>query len=157
MFNSLQKFLNCLQKNNVPLIALLIGQVLHVFWSWVFVIKLQYGIVGTGIASIISNGTIFLICAVYASMLEDIKESIFWPDYRSFQGLTEYLKIGVPQTLMLCSEWWAFELITLITGYLGVKTQAAQILLFNFTMVMFCFAMGLSTVSSTLIGCQIGK
>jgi MATE family multidrug resistance protein len=85
------------------------------------VIHLEYGIVGTGIASLISNGTVFLICTIYASMIPEISESIFWPDHRCFYGLSEYLKIGIPQTIMLCSEWWAFELITVVTGYFGVK------------------------------------
>jgi Na+-driven multidrug efflux pump len=82
---------------------------------------MDYQIVGTGIASGIANGTVFLICTIYAATLEDISKSIQWPDYRSMIGLGEYLKIGVPQTMMLCSEWWAFELITVVTGYFGVK------------------------------------
>ena len=54
-------------------------------------------------------------------MIPEISEAIFWPDYRSFIGLSEYLKLGIPQTIMLCTEWWAFEVIALATGYLGVK------------------------------------
>jgi multidrug resistance protein, MATE family len=90
-FDMLRKFLNCLQKNTVPLKAIAIGQVFHVFWSWLFVIKYEYGVVGTGYAGVISNGSILIICLIYTSMLEDIKEGVFWPDSRSFTGIQEYL------------------------------------------------------------------
>jgi hypothetical protein len=49
---------------------------------------------------------------------------VFLPDRRSYLGLNEYLKIGIPQTVMACSEWWAYEVQTIMTGYLGVKAQA---------------------------------
>lgn len=58
---------------------------------------------------------------------------------------------------MACSEWWAYELQTILTGYLGVKAQATQIIIFNFTSLTYSFGVGLQTTSCTLIGVQIGN
>jgi MATE family multidrug resistance protein len=58
---------------------------------------------------------------------------------------------------MICAEWWAYEIIAIISGYFGVKVQAAQVVLANFSVLMFMFAVGLSTSTCTLIGKNIGK
>lgn len=91
------------------------------FWSWLFVIKYNYGVVGTGYAGVISNGSILIICLIYTSMLEDVKEGVFWPDSRSCTGIYEYLKVGIPSVVMIAAEWWAYEVIAILTGLFGVK------------------------------------
>lgn len=58
---------------------------------------------------------------------------------------------------MCCSEWWAYEFITLLAGYLGVKAQATQIITFNFTSIMYAVAQGLQTSSCTLVGKHVGN
>ncbi len=92
--------------------------------SWYFVLHLNYGILGTGIASGLTNFFALIIVLIFTYCTDDIKEAVFLPDRRSYVGLSEYLKIGIPQTIMACSEWWAYELQTILTGYLGVKAQA---------------------------------
>jgi MATE family multidrug resistance protein len=103
----------------------IISQTLHLFWSWLFVLHFKLEIVGTGIASALTNFINLSICLFYSSMLNDIKEAIFFPDKRSFYGLREYLMIGIPQTILVCMEWWVFEIVTLLTGQFGYKYQAA--------------------------------
>jgi MATE family multidrug resistance protein len=51
----------------------------------------------------------------------DFKDMIFWFDKTILFDLSTYLKIGVPGMLMLCFEWWAFELLAIFTGLLGVE------------------------------------
>jgi hypothetical protein len=43
------------------------------------------------------------------------------PNKSTFQGLDEYIKLGVPACLMLISKWWALEVMTLITASFGVE------------------------------------
>ena len=69
-----------MQKCNVPMVAQCVGQVFHVFLSWLFVWKLDYGIVGTGIASVITNFIIYTILIVYTYILDDLKEANTLPD-----------------------------------------------------------------------------
>ena len=45
-------------------------------------------------------------------------------DRNSLCGWPEYLRLAIPATILLCSEWWAFEILTLIAGLIGVKAQA---------------------------------
>ncbi len=59
-----------------------------------------------------------------------------------FKGWKKYLSLAIPSTLMLCSEWWAFELLTIMAGWIGVNEQAIAIVLFNIDALVFMIAYG---------------
>ena len=42
-----------------------------------------------------------------------------------------FLRLGLPGMLMICLEWWAFEIGTVITGVLGRTQLAVNSVLFN--------------------------
>jgi hypothetical protein len=48
------------------------------------------------------------------------KETRARPDASIFYKWKEYLWIGIPGASMLCFEWWAFELLAIFSGYMGV-------------------------------------
>jgi hypothetical protein len=43
-----------------------------------------------------------------------------WPDMRILLGLKEYLQIAIPSMLMIFLDWWVWELMILLSGYLSV-------------------------------------
>jgi len=67
----------------------------------------------------------YLVCAVqlfmgyrYAAVQRtlqpfSIKEALNWKENWN------YIKLGIPGTVMLCSEWWAYELLTVMSSMLG--------------------------------------
>ena len=42
-------------------------------------------------------------------------------NYWAKNGLIEYTKIGIPCTVMICIEWWAYSLMMIISGNFGVS------------------------------------
>lgn len=57
---------------------------------------------------------------------------------------------------MLCAEWWAFEILILLSGIIGVKEQAALIIQFTICSMTYMVNLGIQEASATLIGNQIG-
>ena len=45
------------------------------------------------------------------------------PDKRTFEldGIMEYYRIGIPNTLMRCFEIWAYEVMIIVAGYISVN------------------------------------
>mmetsp|Transcript_24676 Transcript_24676/g.38775 ORF Transcript_24676/g.38775 Transcript_24676/m.38775 type:complete len:523 (+) Transcript_24676:311-1879(+) len=72
------------------------------------------------------------------------------------KGIPEFLSIAVPSCAMLCMEWWAFELSTLISGRLGTLSLASQTVLFNATALFYMVPLGVSTAAATRVGNSIG-
>ncbi|KAH9266670.1 hypothetical protein BASA83_010477 [Batrachochytrium salamandrivorans] len=86
------------------------------------------GIVGAPIATSISNIFICILTICYVAFVEG-KESWGgweWKEALDFPKLWTYTKLGVPGVAMVCSEWWAFELVALASGMLGEQSLAAQ-------------------------------
>jgi len=57
---------------------------------------------------------------VFTYKQEDLREAWIMPDYRVFSGVTAYVRLAVPSTIMMCLEWWVWEVMVLISGWLGV-------------------------------------
>jgi MATE family multidrug resistance protein len=96
------------------------GLFVHFIASFYFVVYLDLGILGTGYSSACSFFVTFLALIYFSLKQEDIKETMVWPDYRIFFGLKEYLYIAVPSMLMIFLDWWVWELMILLSGYLSV-------------------------------------
>lgn len=86
---------------------------------------MELGIVGIGYASTLSNLTVYSSLIIYSSCIPELKEAVFLPDKKTFRMLSQYLALGVPSVLMMMLEWWAYEVMTLMAGYIGVNEQAA--------------------------------
>jgi hypothetical protein len=39
--------------------------------------------------------------------------------------------MGIPTTVMMCLDWWVWELMILTSGYLGTNAQASQVVMMN--------------------------
>lgn len=58
---------------------------------------------------------------------------------------------------MLCFEWWAFELLAIFTGILGVEPLAAEVVIINMITFIFMLPLGISYTASALVGNFVGE
>lgn len=77
-------------------------------------------------------------------------------DKRALQQWWEFLKLGIPGAAMTCSEWWAYEILTLMASRLGTASVAAQSLMLQVLALAFMVPLGLSIATASLIGNAIG-
>lgn len=158
LFDALKKFLSAQCKNGIPVYTQLITTILHFGWCYLFISRMNMREYGAAIAT---NITYILNCViaetwVYSLRNSDFKEMIFFFDKTSFTGLGKYLKIGVPGMLMLCFEWWAFELLAIFSGLLGVNELAAEVVIINIVSFIFMLPLGISYSASALTGIYLG-
>lgn len=76
------------------------------------------GIRGVSLATCITYFLNFILITIYATMNKDLKKSWFFFNKDSTRNIGEYLRIAIPGTLMLVFEWWTFEILTLMAGYM---------------------------------------
>ena len=136
----------------VPMIAQMGGTLLHILWCYLFVLKANMGVRGLGLATALTNLIIFVMITVYAHCVPKIKETLFCPNAQTFSGWGEYLRFGVPATVMLCAEWWAFEILILLSGIIGVQEQAVLVIQFTIMCMTYMINLGIQEASATLIG-----
>ena len=57
---------------------------------------------------------------------------------------------------MLCSEWWSFEILTLIASRLGTAEVSAQTIIIQVASLAYMIPLGISVSTSSLVGNFIG-
>ncbi len=57
---------------------------------------------------------------------------------------------------MLCSEWWAFEILTAFAAVIGTQEVAAQTIILQIASLSFMVPLGLGIASCTIVGNLLG-
>ena len=98
------------------------GLGIHVAVCYVFVLLLKLDILGLGLANVLTQLCVYSLLLVYTRMQEDLQEA-FVPFTLSEASneLGPYIKLAIPSTIMLVLDWWVWEFMILISGYLGVN------------------------------------
>jgi MATE family multidrug resistance protein len=122
--------------------------------------SLSIGPTGSPIATSLTNWiTLFLVIlyAVYIKGLENLRWGGFSLN-EAFNSaeLWKFVKLGVPGIVMLCSEWWAFEVVALAAGAISNSVLAAQTILLNVGAFLYFIPLGLSVAATTRIGNCLG-
>ena len=82
------------------------------------------GVLGAAIALNITYMSTYLIQEFYINYFDwpffsEFIQPFFSRKSLSWSGAKEFLKLGVPGTVMQCAEWWAFEVLAIFAGMLG--------------------------------------
>ena len=94
---------------------------------------------------------------VYPLSLKNLNKALFWPNKNDcFTKWDEFLALGIPTACMECLEWWAFDILILITGVIGVEEQAANVIIMNIVFDASMIAYGMQEALTTLVGNCIG-
>ena len=118
-------WLLCLRTPHIFLVTQIATTILYfpiVYW---FVNVLDGGVVGLGLAFVAQATLQWIVITVWMSLTPKFKEAIFLPRADSFEGWGEYLSLSIPGTIMICGEWWAWLIVSMIAGLMGVTELAA--------------------------------
>lgn len=88
----------------------------------------------------------------YATVMRTLQP---W-DRRAFTDWWEYIQLGLPGTIMLCSEWWAFECLMLFATFLGTPQVAAQTIILQISSMSFMVPLGIGVTCASFVGNAIG-
>ncbi|GJN15157.1 hypothetical protein PR202_gb02050 [Eleusine coracana subsp. coracana] len=98
-----------------PSIATLL---LHIPLCWLLVFKTSLGFIGASLAISLSYWLNVIMLAVYIRYSSACKETRSPPTVEAFKGVGLFLRLALPSALMLCFEWWSFEILILVSGLL---------------------------------------
>ena len=119
---------------------------------------LELGIVSAACAYVVTSWCSLLLLVVYLLITRQHEPT--WPKWRMadvLSGWRPYLKLALPGTLMLCAEWWAFELTMLMAGGVGDVALGAHALLFQVVAFAFMVPLGLGVAATVRVGTKLGE
>ena len=118
--------------------------------------KFELGIKGLAYATIAKDGILYVAIVIYARCSSQVNWVLQPIDRDAFRDWGNYLRVSLPSMAMLCSEWWAFEVIFILAGILGVLELGALSICLNVHSLLYRLPLGVTEATSALIGNSIG-
>ncbi|XP_065629044.1 protein DETOXIFICATION 29 isoform X1 [Quercus suber] len=151
------KFLQSQSKIMVMALIAAVVLVLHTLFSWLFMLKLGWGLVG---AAIVLDLSWWLI--VIAQLLYIFSGTCgrAWSGFslKAFQNLWGFVKLSLASAVMLCLEVWYFMALILFAGYLKnaeVSVDAFSICM-NILGWTIMVALGMNAAISVRVSNELG-
>ena len=155
-----RKFLQT-QRIVYPLIVLnVIGNIVNIISHYLFIVQFKFGVEGSAISLAIGYWTMALLYMGYIRCTSLYRSS--WQGWRvdSMNGWLHYCKYGITGLLMLCLEWWTFEIGLLIVGATSAdpKVQVGIFsVMLNVGIQMFTIPIGFGIATTVRVGNLLGE
>ena len=137
----------------------IIGDVVNIGCHYFFVIHLGFGVEGSAISISIAYWSLAIMYVLYIRCSSLYHTS--WPGWTmdSLKGWFHYCKYGVPGMVMLCLEWWTFEIGYLVVGATSADPKVAIgifSIMFYITVQIFMVPLGFTIAATVRIGNLLG-
>lgn len=130
----------------------------HVLLSWVLVFSSGLGNIGAAVAIGLSMWLNVIILALYMTLSPACAKTRAPVSWEVVNGMREFFQFAIPSAVMICLEWWSFELLILLSGLLPnpqLETSVLSICL-NTIATLYAIPFGLSGAVSTRVSNQLG-
>lgn len=158
-FECSRRYLFCQGVFNNILYTMVSACFIHTGLLYLLVIVLDLKILGAAIATAITYTSDFLILYFINSLNPNLvfSHKFFFFDKEAFKKVFEFLKFGIPAAFMCMMEWWAYEVISIYAGWLGVNELAATIIISQIFIIMFMNSLGITFAATSLVGNSLGS
>ncbi|XP_031110374.1 protein DETOXIFICATION 14-like [Ipomoea triloba] len=100
---------------------------------WAFVFKLNLGSAGAALSIGVSYWFNVILILIYVKYSSTCKKSHTSLSREVYSTMGEFFRFAVPSAVMVCLEWWSFELIVLLSGILPNPKLETSVLAICFT------------------------
>nr|XP_029509314.1 multidrug and toxin extrusion protein 1-like [Oncorhynchus nerka] len=124
--------------------------------NYILLFSLEMGVIGSAIANSLSQITICLLLYLYICWRGLHKNT--WAGWSSeaLQEWDSYMQLAIPSTLMVCFEWWIWEIGGFLAGMLGEVDLAAQHVLLEIGAITYMFPLGVHAAACVRVGNALG-
>ncbi|XP_061606784.1 multidrug and toxin extrusion protein 1-like isoform X3 [Phyllopteryx taeniolatus] len=124
--------------------------------NYVFLGVLELGVAGSAAANTISQYSLMVFLFVYMNARGLHKAT--WDGW-SLDSLREwgpFLRLAVPSMLMMCLEWWLYEIASILAGLISEVELGAESILYQLAVMVFMLPTGFSVAASICVGNALG-
>ncbi|KAL8486024.1 hypothetical protein ACS0TY_028071 [Phlomoides rotata] len=133
----------------------LMAVLFHVPLNYVLVMGLGWGVPGVAVASVLTNLHMLVLVMGYVCVYGRWE----WKWGGGFgSGIGPLLSLAVPSCIGICLEWWWYEIVTVLAGYLPNPKLAvgATGIMIQTTSLMYTVPMALAGCVSARVGNEVG-
>ena len=159
LFNLSTKFLQTQNIVNPTIWLTILGNVVNVCCQYLFVVHLGFGVEGSALSVSIAYWSLAIMYALYIRCSSLYLTS--WPGWTCdiFRGWLHYCKYGIPGMIMMCLEWWTFEIGFLIVGGTSAHPKVEigiYSVMFSVSSQLFSVPIGFTVAATVRVGNLLG-
>ncbi|XP_076929986.1 protein DETOXIFICATION 16-like isoform X2 [Bidens hawaiensis] len=147
------------QKNLKPLmLSTGFASLFHVGCCWLLVSKLGFGSSGAALSVAISYAVNVAILCLYIKMSRTCVRTWVGFSKEGVDDLGGVLALGVPSALMVCLEFWAYEVIVLLSGLLPNPKLETSMMSISLSTISLAYRIpfGFGSTVSTRVSNELG-
>uniref|UniRef100_A0A7S4UAN9 Multidrug and toxic compound extrusion protein n=1 Tax=Alexandrium monilatum TaxID=311494 RepID=A0A7S4UAN9_9DINO len=174
LYSATRLFLRASKITRPDFYVSLVAVVLHPLWCVLFLHVLRWGALGAGLTVSSTNATSFILMTAYVALAQPGPSRQAWRCFpwpcqkmrapgarraaaRHAGGFRSYLAVAAPSALLLWSEWWVYEVMSLLAGLCGTISLAAHTAVCNLLLIMFMVPVALGGATGALVGNALGE
>ncbi|KAJ2454693.1 ethionine resistance protein [Coemansia sp. RSA 2424] len=157
-FECIKRFLQAQGHMKASTYVLLAVLPLHLANTYLLVWSpvLGVGFLGAALANVVTFWAMLLGIIAYMWHTEASQTWGGWTR-QSIAAMPQYYRLAIPSTIMMCSEWAAWELMAIAASYLGNVTLAGQSIVINTCSLTYQIPGGLIGAVSNRVGNLLGQ
>ncbi|KAK9200050.1 hypothetical protein WN944_015245 [Citrus x changshan-huyou] len=157
----LQSFIRFFQVQSL-ILPMLYSSVLtlcfHIPLCWALVFKIKLGSNGAALAVGLSYWFNVLLLGFYIKCSSECEKTRASFSIDVFSSIKEFIRFAVPSAVMVCFEWWSYEVLILLSGLLPNPKLEASVfsLCFTITYLHYFIPYGFGSTVSTRVSNELG-
>ncbi|KAF3914095.1 hypothetical protein AA313_de0205042 [Arthrobotrys entomopaga] len=154
-FESLKKYLQAQGIMKAGTYVLLITSPINVLLNYLFIYTFGFGVNGAPMATSITYWLSFVLLGIYSKYIAGHE---CWGGWSTacFKNMFTFLRLALLGTIMVGTEWWAFEIVAIVAGRLGQIPLAAQSVIMTTDQVLNTIPFGIGVAASARVGNLLG-
>uniref|UniRef100_A0A8C2LGA4 Multidrug and toxin extrusion protein n=1 Tax=Cricetulus griseus TaxID=10029 RepID=A0A8C2LGA4_CRIGR len=124
--------------------------------NYLFLYHLHLGVMGSAIANTISQFALAILLFLYILWRKLHQATWEGWSWECLYDWASFLRLAVPSMLMLCIEWWAYEIGSFLSGILGMVELGAQSITYELAIIVYMIPAGFSVAANVRVGNALG-
>uniref|UniRef100_A0A8C5LSS4 Multidrug and toxin extrusion protein n=1 Tax=Leptobrachium leishanense TaxID=445787 RepID=A0A8C5LSS4_9ANUR len=138
------------------IIASIVSNIINVIVNYIFLYVLDFGVIGSAWANTIAQFSQALLLFLYIRAKRLHVDT--WDGWSTecLQDWNSYVALAVPSMLMVCIEWWTYEIGSFLVGLISVVELGAQSVLYQVVTIAYAIPFSIGMATSVRVGNALG-
>uniref|UniRef100_A0A4W5MED0 Multidrug and toxin extrusion protein n=1 Tax=Hucho hucho TaxID=62062 RepID=A0A4W5MED0_9TELE len=157
LFNQTPTMCFCVQGIILPqMYTAAVANIANVVTNYILLYWMDLGVIGSAAANTLSQ--LYICSFLFAYICWKKLYVKTWGGWttEALQEWGSYMKLAIPSTLMLCFEWWIYELGGFLAGMLSEVDLAAQHVVIMLAFINYMFPLGIQAAACVRVGNALG-
>ncbi|XP_019748384.1 multidrug and toxin extrusion protein 1 isoform X2 [Hippocampus comes] len=133
-----------------------VANLINALMNYIVLFAFNMGVVGSALANNVSRFSMAGI--LYAYILWKGLHKVTWGGWSKdcLEDWGSFFYLALPSMVMMCAEWWTFEIAIFLAGLISEVELGAQSIIYELTNCAYMFPLGFSVAGCVRVGHTLG-